>query len=102
MQPTNETASAIGAGIAAILIAVGTWWGTRKGDGKPPPDRAPAPHEVKEALAALHRLIAELREKLDDHDDDHRQIARQLDRIETRLQISNEVRHWSERTQPPR
>ncbi|MDQ7775243.1 hypothetical protein [Paracoccus aminovorans] len=102
MPPTNETVQAIGAGIAAFLIALGTWWGTKKGDGKPPADRAPAPHEVKEAIADLRKLIEDVRESLDNHDDDHRQIARQLDRIENRLQITNEVQHWRDRTIPPR
>lgn len=57
MPPTNETVQAIGAGIAAFLIALGTWWGAKRGDGKPPADRAPAPHEVREALAELRRLV---------------------------------------------
>lgn len=102
MQPTNETVQAIGAGIAAFLIALGTWWGTRKGDGKPPADRAPSPHELREAMAELRRQLTEMREKMDDHDDDHRQIARQLDRIENRQQINGEIQSWRDRTIPPR
>lgn len=99
MPPTNETVQAIGAGIAAFLIALGTWWGAKRGDGKPPADRAPAPHEVREALAELRRLVENMRE---DHNDDARQIANQLDRIENRLRLNDEIRHFADRTIPPR
>ena len=34
--------------------------------------------------------------------DDARQIANQLDRIENRLRLNDEIRHFADRTIPPR
>lgn len=102
MQWTSEDIQAIGGGVAAILAGIGLWFGNRKSSGKPPEQRAPSAHELREALTELRGFIKEMRESRDEHDDDHRQIARQLDRIEDRLKFSAEIQSWRERTIPPR
>ena len=99
MVANDEIAQLVGAVIAGIVIVIGAVRGAKKSDGSPPPERPMPQNEVKEALAELRRIIARNRE---DNDDDHREMSRQLDRIETRLQITNEVQHWNEKTHPPR
>lgn len=101
MQLGSEEFQAIGVAIAAVLAGIGLRIGNQKGDGKAPEQRPPSPHEMREAIADLRRVIEGMRESLENHDDDHRQFGRQLDRIETRLQITNEVQSWRDRTVPP-
>lgn len=100
MNGTNL--DAIAQGIIAAITVLGIVWaglkGKSKSDGKAPPERPTAPSEIKEALSELRRLVENLRE---DHNDDARQIASTLDRIENRLRLNDEVRHWNERTMPP-
>lgn len=53
--------SALGQGLAAVIVAVLTGLGIAKGkaksDGTPPADRAPGPHEVKQALYDMHAKL---------------------------------------------
>ncbi|WP_103171625.1 hypothetical protein [Paracoccus sp. SY] len=50
-----------GQGMGALIILIGIVFGYLrgffKGDGKPPLERPPAPHEVKQAISNLHSQI---------------------------------------------
>lgn len=63
----------------AVMGAYTIWKGHRKSDGTPPENRPPPVNETRAALEAL-------RERIEHHnglaEDDRRDMARQLDRIE--------------------
>ena len=76
-------------GLAVVVIAAAWMFRSEaRADQTPPPtpERPPAEHEVKTALAdmraALDRLHGALERRSDHHDDELRAIQRQLDRIE--------------------
>lgn len=87
-------------GVIAVII-VGAWTvvkGMVKGDGKPPADRAPSQHEIREVLYDIRRSM---QRGFKDNDDDHREITHQLDRMERRQVLRDEIQHWTDRTIPP-
>lgn len=77
----------------SIIAVLGAWMmkSEAQSDTPPPlpPERPPAEHEVKTALAdirvALERLQSVLERQHDHHEDELRAIQRQLDRIDGRL-----------------
>lgn len=56
MQSVNwvEVWQAIGLIFGTTILAIAARIGVKKSDGKPPPDRQPDPHELRQALYDLH------------------------------------------------
>lgn len=89
----------VGQGIGIIGLVGGAALamikGHRKSDGTPPPDRPPAPNEVKETLAELRRMLEGLIQRSERHreltDDDLSDIKKQLDRIEAAQRLQDAV-----------
>ena len=102
-----ETLQKVGGGIAALAIGVFAVLGSRRSDGKPPEDRAPSPHAVREAMADLRAVLAEIRADLEDDrgasTDRYHELRRHLDRIEAHLRMADAVAAARrETTIPPR
>lgn len=83
---------ALGQAVGVVAVAIVAAWrivaGFRKSPSTPPPERAPSPHEVREALQEFRDLLDEFRELTKDQ---HHEIGRQLDRIEAQLRLADAV-----------
>lgn len=103
----------VGQGIIAALTLLGIVYagmkGKAKSDGTPPPERAPAPNEVRAAIAAITELRGVMDEIRDDISGEHRlsqerhhALVRQLDSIAAQLRLADAVASVRrEMTQPP-
>lgn len=76
------------AGIVGLVIvgAYSVIKGALKGDGKPPPERAPGPHEIRELMADLRRIVERHHELTAD---DLTDVKRALDRIEAAQRLQD-------------
>lgn len=99
----EQTGQAIlGLGLAFWAMFQG-WKGFRKSDGKPPVDRPPNPHELKETLAELKALVeqhhnltqqnhATSERNHEDLEHAFSELTRQLDRIEASFRLDNAMK----------
>jgi hypothetical protein len=90
-----DTLQKVGGGAAAVLFGFLAIWGARRGDGKPPEDRAPSQHAVREAITEIRTVLINIRDEIDtDRDaakDRYHGLTRHLDRIEARLDRADAV-----------
>lgn len=104
----KETMQMAGAGVAAMLVGIFAWIGKKKGDPSPPDVRPLTPNEIKEALSEIRNTLRRLEKGLvrfgEVHEEQQRDAARQLDRIENRVSYGPGafVQHHNDRTIPPR
>lgn len=98
--PSNETMQIVGSGIVAFCVLVGAIRGALGVDRKPPPDRAPSTHELREALREVKELLVLFHQAFEQGQDWNRdrynELSRQLDRIEYRFSPSD-TRHEHKR-----
>lgn len=107
MPLTSEDVQLIGAGMAALLIGLGTWKGAQKSDGKPPDHRPLAPNELKAEIEKISesqkRIERGLKEFVEASDDDRRELMKEVYRMGARLEaLTGGDRSWIDRTLPPR
>ena len=96
-----------GQAVGVLMVAIVAAWrivsGVKKGDGKPPDERAPTPHQMREDVAEILDRLKSLERGFAATDDDLRDLFRTLARIEALLRyLPGTVQHFNDRTLPPR